>query len=377
MGIKQDVEDALKNISVTKIDGQPTDEDLTQLRQELAAMAATIPTSNGGGLHGHVGMLIDEIEYITFSKDGTPFVAPDNPGIYPTNVSQDTVIRTQQLSEHKVKVHEFDQYLGVKQALTTHILKAIDPEWLEALRSPILGFTHRTPKELLDHVQTNGSELDFTDITELTHKLLEPWDVNENPATKFARDDKIEKQLAKWGIDPQPKLRLANAMTAFKKTGSYDAAIREFEAKAAGNKTFDNFRPYIIAEFARSFKQNKTTAKSVNFGIANTAKHTAEDDIAEEAAWALTEIVNNVQATQNKQMEKQLDMMKDMMEKMFATMSSNKQPINTNNVTPKTGTQRSEPCTHCGSRHRNIARCWELPENASKRPANWVSRKTN
>jgi hypothetical protein len=33
------------------------------------------------------------------------------------------------------------------------------------------------------------------------------------------------------------------------------------------------------------------------------------------------------------------------------------------------------PCKHCGGKHMNY-QCWELPQNTSKRPGNWKSRKT-
>ena len=76
-------------------------------------------------------------------------------------------------------------------------------------------------------------------------------------------------------------------MSAFKATGKYDAQIREFEAKATTNKTFDRVRPFIVKEFAKRSKQNKTTAKSVGFGIANSTITTDipdEDTQAVEAA---------------------------------------------------------------------------------------------
>jgi|JI9StandDraft_2_1071091.scaffolds.fasta_scaffold2041384_1 hypothetical protein len=62
MGIKQDIEDSVNKFEITKIDGQLTDEDMNQLTYELGAMCATIPTTNGGGDHGHIGMILNETE---------------------------------------------------------------------------------------------------------------------------------------------------------------------------------------------------------------------------------------------------------------------------------------------------------------------------
>ena len=89
MGIKQDIETSLKDYSFTKIDGQPSDEDVTNLVREMTEMLASVPTTNGGGSHGHIGMIIDDAEYCTFLKGNQPFNIPTNPGPYPTTVDPD------------------------------------------------------------------------------------------------------------------------------------------------------------------------------------------------------------------------------------------------------------------------------------------------
>ena len=51
-----------------------------KLETELSEMAASIPTSIGGGSHGHIGMITDDTVYRTFSIGGTAFVTLTNPG---------------------------------------------------------------------------------------------------------------------------------------------------------------------------------------------------------------------------------------------------------------------------------------------------------
>ena len=104
MGICHDVKQGLKKYEITKIDGQPTDEDLNLLAKELTNAAGSIATQNGGGEHGHVGMVIDEAEYITFSRSGARFVVPTNPGPYPASVDTDKVMSTRTNSSVNVKL---------------------------------------------------------------------------------------------------------------------------------------------------------------------------------------------------------------------------------------------------------------------------------
>ncbi len=93
MGIRHEVEQGLEKYEITKIDGQPKDEDLNLLTKELTNATGSVATQNGGGEHGHVGMVVDNAEYVTFSKNGTRFMVPMNPGPYPTTVDPDKVIR--------------------------------------------------------------------------------------------------------------------------------------------------------------------------------------------------------------------------------------------------------------------------------------------
>ena len=70
MGIQQDVMDSLHDFKFTKIDGQPTDKDLNLLTKELTTAATSILTTNGGGQHGHIGLIINTAVYFTFLHNG-------------------------------------------------------------------------------------------------------------------------------------------------------------------------------------------------------------------------------------------------------------------------------------------------------------------
>ncbi len=104
MGIRQDVKEIFKSFEFSKIDGQPMDEDLNQLTHELTRALATIPTTNGGGQHGMIGIIIADAECVTFSHSNAQFLAPTNPGPYPTTVDDNVKICKCQVAEHKAEL---------------------------------------------------------------------------------------------------------------------------------------------------------------------------------------------------------------------------------------------------------------------------------
>ena len=84
MGVRADIREEVRKETVTKINGQPTHHDLTILEKELIVILANIPTTLGGGNHGHARILMDPARHLLTT--GVPFVNPANPGNYPANI---------------------------------------------------------------------------------------------------------------------------------------------------------------------------------------------------------------------------------------------------------------------------------------------------
>ncbi len=59
MGVRADIQEEVWKDTVTKIHGQPTNQDLTLLKKELIAILANTPTTLGGGGHSHAGIVMD------------------------------------------------------------------------------------------------------------------------------------------------------------------------------------------------------------------------------------------------------------------------------------------------------------------------------
>jgi hypothetical protein len=87
--LQTEVQKTVTERTVTKVNGPPASNDLDLLEEELIAIAASIPLGVGGGMNGHAGMLLSNVDYATMAP-GTPFVAPVNPGIYPAGVTAAT-----------------------------------------------------------------------------------------------------------------------------------------------------------------------------------------------------------------------------------------------------------------------------------------------
>jgi len=131
-----------------------------------------------------------------------------------------------------------------------------------------------------------------------------------------------------------------------------------------------NFRVFVQKEFGKHNKQNKTTAKSVGHGIANSITDKEVEQIEQLEAHALfvAKLANSMQEQSHKQF-------KEMMELFKAKLDAKTSP---NPSYPKRGEgKKKKKCPHCGMEvyHKPEA-CFELEANTSKRPAGWKSKKS-
>jgi hypothetical protein len=377
MGIRADIRDELKKETVTKIHGQPTSHDLTILEKELIAILAGIPTALGGGNFGHVGVIMETTAYSTMTE-GTAFENPANPGVYPAGLAANAAatVRARAEAEHKELISQFETFEGVRQGVKDLILEAVDNEYLIEIEHETLGFLNQTPRQILNHLLARGGALDFADTKDLLAERDGEWSVSENPQLYFNRVEKAMKGLLRNGITSDPNERRDVALFFFKSTGEFDAAVREWEAKPAADKTWTNIKTFISTEYARENKQNKLTAKQFK---ANSIDEQAE--ATEELIAALTE-------AHTKQMETLIKSTTDTMKEMMLLLKDNK---STNNSIKQTDEEKKKKkdekrkkyndapvCKHCGKKHPTKAEddCWELEKNKEARPSNWKSVKT-
>ena len=375
MGIRTDIRDEIRKETVTKIHGQPTSHDLTNLEKEIIAILANIPTTLGGGNHGHVGVIMNPTEYNTMTG-GIDFVNPANPGIYPAGLAANAAAGTRAREEaiHKELIAQFETFEGVRLGTKDLILEAVDNEYLSEIEHDTLGFLNQTPRQMIDHLLSRGGTLDFADTKELLAERDGEWNVTENPQIYFNRVEKAIKALRRNGITSDLNERRDIALFQLKATGEFDPSVREWEAKPAAEKTWANIKTFITAEYAKENKQNKLSAKQFK---ANAMVEQAE---------ATEELIANLTEAHTRQMETLVKTTTEAMKEMMLLLKDSKTPA-TKATDEEKKRRRDEKrkkyndapvCKNCGKKHPSKAEdeCWELEKNKDSRPSTWKSSKS-
>ena len=102
------------------------------------------------------------------------------------------------------------------------------------------------------------------------------------------------------------------ALYYLKASGEFAAAVRDWENRPAGQKTWQNIKTFISAEHAKENKQNKLTAK--NFKV----------NIIEEQAEATEELIAALTEKHTKQMETLIKSTTDAMKEMMSLIKNDK-----------------------------------------------------
>ena len=148
---EQETRKSVAECTVTKIHGQPTNQDIDILDDELTAIASSFPSELGVGLHGHAGGLVKtDADYEIFAP-GTPFVVPANPGVYPLGTIP-AAQRGQREAEHKALQMQFQTCIGVSKRLKDLILQAVDEDFLLELRAEGIAYLNVRPLQMLTHL---------------------------------------------------------------------------------------------------------------------------------------------------------------------------------------------------------------------------------
>jgi hypothetical protein len=376
---EQETRKAVAECTVTKIHGQPTNQDIDRLDDELTAIASSFPSELGGGLHGHAGLVKSAADYDILAP-GTPFVSPPNPGVYPQG-NIPAAQRGQREAEHKALIAQFEKCVGTAKGLKDLVLEAVDEDFLLELRAEGIAYLNVTPFQMLTHLRDRWGSMDYVDITALLAECDTPWNAAEVPTKYFNRIDKARRQLARTNVQVDERAMMVKALKSFKDAGDYDAAIREWEAKPAAMQTYANLKVVMCTEFSKLNRRDSTTARATG--------HASANNMVEVMAQATEELVAELTERHTKQVETLIKANNDAMEKLTMAILSNNsnKPATAGKTASNSQTKAAKAavwiekkknattCPHCNKVHPNRThdQCWELPNNAAKRPAGWKS----
>ena len=162
--------------TLTPILGKPTNTTLQLLQRQLFTNARSVPSARGGGLHGHLAMLLSDADYI--ARTGVAFVVPVHPGPPPPPIGTAAGIAVA-IRQYTDALADVTLYNNLSAALTAQILTAVNASFLSALEDPDFGFSDVTPHAMLTHLRAEYGTLTPEELEKNRSALSDPWNFDD------------------------------------------------------------------------------------------------------------------------------------------------------------------------------------------------------
>jgi hypothetical protein len=288
------------------ITGEPDYPSIGQTIQTLYGNAASLPTTIGGGAHGHIGLIMITIFYATLTP--TAYMVPDDPGPVVTHAANATPsARERNTSTYKEARHIYNNNANMDLALKTQIIDAIKDRYLCELRNKYTGYLGVTARDLIDHLLDRYGKITPADIVACKQRINEPIDASQpidvyfqkiDDCIQYADDGQVAFTTAKifqttyhaistsgfyndackeWRKKPSGDKnwrnfkRLQTTYHAISTSGYYNDACKEWRKKPSADKNWRNFKRFFAAEYRDLQEQQKVNILQKNFQGANFA----------------------------------------------------------------------------------------------------------
>jgi hypothetical protein len=229
--------------ALTPIIGKPTNTTLQILQRQLFTNARSVPSTRGGGTHGHLAILLSPEDYLI--RAGVPFVIPIHPGPPPAPVGAAAVIGVA-LRNYAEAIADVALYNNLNAALTAQILLAVNSSFLSALEDPDFGFGDVSPRTMLEHLRTEYGTLTPEELETNRAALSEPWNFDDPIEDLWAKIVNIQR-VAAFGAVPIADITIITLTLAMiEKTGLLATTTEKFRLRPLTEWTVALFKADFI-----------------------------------------------------------------------------------------------------------------------------------
>ena len=262
------VSDYFPHQDIGAIAGRPTYVRLLPIRDKLVANAAAIPSTLGGGAHGHSGLVLSDATY--HRETGHHFTVPAFPGAVASVPNGTVSLAERNIREkHASDLKQYNLCNAISNALKKIIINVIDDEHLEALNHAITGYANVEVHQMVSHLFKTYGRFTSGQLDGARAKAGETWDPSVPIQSLFSKIKKCadlleaaeeplsDKQMVRYGYD------------AVLKTGCFSDEMKKWRRKDPTDKTWVLFKVYMAKEYDDHLED--VEAGTDQFNSANSA----------------------------------------------------------------------------------------------------------
>ena len=214
----------------TKIQGEPSHDDLKRLKMELRADASSVDSDLGGGNHGYLGLVLSDVEYLALPGvgAGNTFRAPAYPAALVIPATS-TAIRAMELKEaHRDAIRNYRQCQHVEKALLNHLQKSLESKYLDAFMDDDTALLNADIPDILAHLFLRYGQVTGEEVKAMEEKVMKTVFAPADPLVLIWNPiEKLKKLAIQANLPYTPQQLIDLAMQLIKNTHDFELAIGE------------------------------------------------------------------------------------------------------------------------------------------------------
>jgi hypothetical protein len=248
----------------------------------------------GGGAHGHLGIIMTQVEYDVIST--SPWVEPYNPNSIPIIPPGTNVVDAAQITRmHAEFLRIYTNRINVDQALKRLILEAYDNMYTSQLEYYLLQYANRSALEILMHLKQAYGFINPTQLAENCNKMTAHINFQDPIETLFKQiEDGV--RYANAGMQPYMEAQYVNiAFLLILNTGAIPDACRDWKFRTPVNQTWAD----LWREFARAQREQRIISSTVigpGYHTATVTEHYGPNSLPADSGF-VTAMANLATAT--------------------------------------------------------------------------------
>ena len=253
------------------IDRQPSDTDLTRLREAVAPLLLQIQYDEMGAVHNLIGLISPEAAYV--ARYSEAFLNPTIVGAYDPNIDDNAtyVIHERSEAAHKAKRADRATFETARRETTQFVLAVVVNTWVRELRGNDSLCAEVAPKELFSHLQAGCTGRNALDLLAL-HNEMQRYHLEVEGIPEYINMlEDAQRQAGRAGRMIADETLLLFASTDMLTSERFPRANDNLEERAERDNTWSQWKTAYNWAHVKLRVKAQANDGSAKFGAANYA----------------------------------------------------------------------------------------------------------
>ena len=256
--------------TLTRVTGNPTFRDITDIRSEVLANARSVPSPYGGGAHGHMGLALSASKYERLCPH-QPFIRPAAPTPYVAPTDSDLIVHHNAEKAYAKQVADFQLVNLVETTLLNQLVLAFDKNVLRSKTDHLTRTIHCSIPEVFQYLfDTYGNITNFSLNEARQSTIAHTYVHSDSISNVFDLVDEYA-EMADANNTPESSNQLISmALMIIMRANIFSDAISEWNNLPPTSQTWPIFQDHFI-QAQIDYKRSRPTETSSSLGYSPQA----------------------------------------------------------------------------------------------------------